>query len=866
MEISSKALISSILSSTLLISNLATPALAAGTSKVTLNIETPTPEVVSVKVPTEIPITLKNNGDIEVPQDLKITNLSSTTAVKAESIQVEGLNGWSVKDYSTDFTSKPENTQELGLQLRGDNSDDSGNINLTPNNWVIAEDSTLPLNAKAKLPTQNREQSDVGEIAQVNYTFAIADGGEESHSITNDWDKTKVIKDSVTPVTFDIYSTSPDTHIVSVQSDNEAVTLEKAANTFSDNEVGSEVWNVKASKLGIANITATLNTGETTKFTVNVYELNIPEGGDSGITVDVPDKNPGDSLATGDITIDVPIKNADGSAGTITVTPEIPEGTPPLAEGENNINVHINIDINISINVNITINVNGGGQEPSEQFTVTYITDGNGTVSEDSRKFNSGANLTFPTANANEGYTFNKWVDTTTGLEVTGDTIVTSNMEVKATFNTVEQQVTLESIEVTNQPNKTEYTEGENFDSTGMEITAHYSNGSTDIVDGWTVLDGNSLTAGKNTITVQYSEGGIIKECTVNITVNKAEPEVIEIELTADNKDLLGIDGTETELDLSIPIEGTDGKLYQVVAIGDRAFERNNLLENINLSGVKSIGEWAFSNCTSLTTVQFSNSLTDLGKNSFWFSGITSVIIPNSLVTVGDYAFAHCSNLESIEFEEGITVLGKNMFVSAKIKTINIPNSLQNMGDWVFANCEQLNNVSIEAGIQEIPECYFIGCTALEQIDLPDTVKNISKSAFSGAGLKDIDLSNIQSLGTKAFANTKLTQVFIPNSITEIPEGLFNGCKELTKVVLPSNIKTLPRFVFYDCNKLSTISIPSSVKSIGTSCFYNCVSLNALRIPNSVTSIESNAVFYNVPHIYYTGSAEGAPWGALAIN
>ena len=470
MGINSKALISSILSSTLLLSNLATPALAAGTSKVTLKIETLTPEVISVKVPTEIPITLKNNGDIEVPQDLKVTNLSSTTAVKAESIQVEGLNGWNVKDYNTDFTSKPENTQELGLQLRGDNSDDSGNINLTPNNWVIAEDSTLPLNAKAKLPTQNREQSDVGEIAQVNYTFAIADGGEESHSITNDWDKPKVIKDSVTPVTFDIYSTSPDTHIVSVQSDNEAVTLEKAANTFSTNEVGSEVWNVKASKLGIANITATLNTGETTAFTVNVYELNIPDGGDSGITVDAPDKNPGDSLATGDITIDIPIKNADGSDGTITVTPEIPEGTPPLAEGENNINVNINIDVNINININITINVNGdgGGQEPSEQFTVTYITDGNGTVSEDSRKFNSGANLTFPTANANEGYTFNKWVDTTTGLEVTGDTIVTSNMEVKATFNTVEQQVTLESIEVTNQPNKTEYTEGENFDSTGI--------------------------------------------------------------------------------------------------------------------------------------------------------------------------------------------------------------------------------------------------------------------------------------------------------------------------------------------------------------------------------------------------------------
>ena len=81
---------------------------------------------------------------------------------------------------------------------------------------------------------------------------------------------------------------------------------------------------------------------------------------------------------------------------------------------------------------------------------------------------------------------------------------------------------TLDSIAVTTAPTKTTYTAGENFDPAGMVVTATYNDSSTAAVTGYTVTDGNSLTAGKTSVTISYTEGGVAKTCTQAITVNAA--------------------------------------------------------------------------------------------------------------------------------------------------------------------------------------------------------------------------------------------------------------------------------------------------------------------------------------------------------
>ncbi len=95
----------------------------------------------------------------------------------------------------------------------------------------------------------------------------------------------------------------------------------------------------------------------------------------------------------------------------------------------------------------------------------------------------------------------------------------------------------LESIEVTTMPDKVEYTEGENFDATGMVVTATYSDETTRAVTNYTISGGDSLAVGTTEVTISYTEGDITVETTVGITVTESETPVDPDEPTEDPAD-----------------------------------------------------------------------------------------------------------------------------------------------------------------------------------------------------------------------------------------------------------------------------------------------------------------------------------------
>ena len=119
---------------------------------------------------------------------------------------------------------------------------------------------------------------------------------------------------------------------------------------------------------------------------------------------------------------------------------------------------------------------------------------------------------------ANEaGFDANYWTDTSTLEGYSG------NLCIKAFTNEVEEPepITLSDIYIEQAPTKTVYVEGENFDKTGMKVIARYSDGSSHEVTNYDVLNGDNLTSGTTSITIRYTEDGIIKTTTQEITVNK---------------------------------------------------------------------------------------------------------------------------------------------------------------------------------------------------------------------------------------------------------------------------------------------------------------------------------------------------------
>ncbi len=267
---------------------------------------------------------------------------------------------------------------------------------------------------------------------------------------------------------------------------------------------------------------------------------------------------------------------------------------------------------------------------------------------------------------------------------------------------------------------------------------------------------------------------------------------------------------------------------------------------------VTSIGEWAFADCSGLTSVTIPNSVTSISNNAFFdCSGLTSVTIPNSVTSIGNGAFKDCSGLTSVTIPNSVTSIGEGAFFGCSgLTTMTIPNSVTSIGDLVFYGCSGLTSVTISNSVTSIGYGVFYGCTGLTTMTIPNSVTSIGDSAFSGcSSLTTVTIPNsVTSIGKYAFYNCSgLSSVTIPNSVTSIGYGAFGGCSGLTSVTVDKNNGTYDSrdncnaIIETSTNKLivgcKNTTIPNSVTSIGDRAFEGCSGLTSVTIGNSVTSI-----------------------------
>ena len=232
--------------------------------------------------------------------------------------------------------------------------------------------------------------------------------------------------------------------------------------------------------------------------------------------------------------------------------------------------------------------------------------------------------------------------------------------------------------------------------------------------------------------------------------------------------------------------------------------------------GTKTIVEWAFCGCTSLT----------------------SVTIPDSVTSIGDYAFSGCTSLTSVTIPNSVTSIGYQAFsVCTSLTSVTIPDSVTSIGNEAFADCTSLKRIDVVEGNQNYASVdgilynkdktiliYCPACCEAEAITIPDSVTEISDNAFWNC--------------------TSLTSVTIPDSVTSIGRYAFNGCTSLTNVTIGNGVISIGALAFNNCTSLTSINIPDSVTSIGDFAFEDCTSLTSVNIPDSVTSIGEHAFGY----------------------
>ena len=261
---------------------------------------------------------------------------------------------------------------------------------------------------------------------------------------------------------------------------------------------------------------------------------------------------------------------------------------------------------------------------------------------------------------------------------------------------------------------------------------------------------------------------------------------------------------------------------------------------------VTSIGNYAFQNCTSLTSVTIPESVTRIRNEAFPYDTILLGYVGTEAERYAirnESKFINVANLTPEEIDRQIALAKQfNYLIHPDHMTCTITG---------YSGTEANLTIPSSLGgytVTTIRYKAFESCTFLTSVTIPNSVTSIGEGAFYGTAIYNNAANwenNVLYIGRHLIEakNMKTEAYAIKQGTVCIADGAFSDCGYLASVKIPNSVTSIGNNAFARCSSLTSVAIPESVTSIGGRALYNCTSLTSVTIPNSVTSIGEGAFY-----------------------
>ena len=333
-----------------------------------------------------------------------------------------------------------------------------------------------------------------------------------------------------------------------------------------------------------------------------------------------------------------------------------------------------------------------------------------------------------------------------------------------------------------------------------------------------------------------------------------------------ESKALLGgntVTMTVTVMPYTFEVDTVTGNYHITKYCGSEA--KVSIPEEYRGKAIDTINARAFNAALSITELYIPDTITKIEKNAFnACNNIETIRIPfigDSLSTSN--IFGYIFGTDSSEMQKS--------FVPMNLHKVVISDQVSKIGYGAFSGCKQINEVQLPNQLKEIGY-YAFQDVGLIEVSIPETLTDIGGVTFEGCtDLKRVNITNLNAFisckgganfggNANLYLNGKLvSEVIIPQGATYLP-GTFSGLASIKKVVIPNSVVKFDwQFsTFKNCKNLEEVVFESgSQLSELWSTFKGCISLTKINIPASITGFY-NGVFSNckIENVYYEGTLE----------